>query len=79
MPALLVSGVGFGGSRRRKILGYCLGFVLIAGCLLQSACSGGMSVGNGGLPGTSPGTYHIMVMGTSNAMTQTTAVTLTVQ
>jgi preprotein translocase subunit SecG len=74
MPALLVSAVGVVGSRRRKILGYGLLLVLISGCLLQSACSGGMTAGNGG--STSPGTYNIVVTGTSNAVTQTTAITM---
>jgi hypothetical protein len=78
MPALLVSTVGLGGSGRRKILGYSLMFGLIAGCLLQSACGGGMTVGGNG--GSTPtGAYHIVVTGTSNAMTQTTAITMIVR
>ena len=79
MPGLLVSTVGLSGFTRRKIRAYCLGFVLMAGCLLQSACSAGMTAGNGGSSGTSAGTYHIVVTGTSNAVTQTTAITMTLR
>jgi hypothetical protein len=80
MPALLVSTVGLGDSRRRKIAGYCLAFVLIAGCLLQSACGSGMAVGgNGGSMSTPVGTFNILVTGTSNANTQTAAITMTVR
>ena len=85
IPALLMSTVGLGGSRRRDILVYCLTCLLITGCLLLSACSNAIKTdGSGGSIGTSPGTYQIVVTGTSNAgtpnaMTQTTAIRMIVQ
>jgi Bacterial Ig-like domain (group 3) len=75
MPTLLVSRVGLSDSRRKKTLGCCLVLVLIAGCLWQSACSSGMAAGNEG--STSAGTFHIVVTGTSGSITQTAAITLT--
>jgi len=78
MPGLLVSTVGLSVFRRRKIRACCLGFVLMAGCLLQSGCGAGMSAGNANLSGTSAGTYHIVVTGTSDGAMQTTAITVTV-
>ncbi len=82
MPGLLVSTVGLGGSRWRSILVYCLTLVLVAGCLIQSACSNATKTGGESI-GTSPGTYQIVVTGTSNAgtsnaMTQTTAISMIV-
>ena len=83
IPALLVSTAGLGGSRRRDMLVYCLTCVLITGCLLQSACSNATKTGGGSID-TSPGTYQVVVTGTSNAgtsnaMTQSTAIRVIVQ
>jgi hypothetical protein len=78
MPALLISSARLGRPRRRRFPGYSLGFVLIAVCLLQSGCGAGMSVGNKDLTGTSAGTYHIVVTGTSNGVMQSTTITMNV-
>ena len=80
IPALLAGTAGLGESRRKEIVGYCLAFVLLVGCVLQSACGGGSTAGGKGVStATSTGTYQIVVTGTSNAMTQTTAITMTVR
>jgi hypothetical protein len=85
MPALLVSTVGLGRTRRRNILVCCLTCVLVAGCLIQSACSSATKTGGSGESiVTPPGTYQIVVTGTSNAgtsnaMTQTTAIRMIVR
>jgi hypothetical protein len=80
MPGLFVCGAGMGKSNRRKLL--TVGFIclVLTGCMLQTACVGASS-GNKTTttPGTPAGTYTVTVTGSSGAIQQTTAVSLTVQ
>lgn len=66
-------GAGFGSSapRRRKLFGFLLLALLVAGLLLLPACSSGSGGGGGG--GTPTGTYTITVTGTSASATVTGA------
>jgi len=75
LPGLLVSTAGLGVSEREKILGYCVVILLIAGCLLQSACGSGTSTSRAS---TTAGTYHILVTGTANGGMQTATTTMNV-
>jgi hypothetical protein len=81
IPAIFFSGAGLKKAGPRKLLGFCLIFLVLGGCLLQVACgaSGSASppVGNSGTPA---GTYKVTVTGTANGtVTQTAALSLTVQ
>ena len=53
LPAMLLGMVGMAAPKRRKLLSYCLVFLLVSGCLLQVACSGA-SNGSGGGGGEAP-------------------------
>jgi hypothetical protein len=78
---LTLLGVRFG-SRRRKVLGILLVFLMASGLLLLASCSSSPSnIGGGGLTGGTPaGTYTITITGTSGTLAQqTTTFTLTVQ
>ncbi|MFZ0823455.1 MAG: SBBP repeat-containing protein, partial [Terriglobales bacterium] len=80
LPAVLLGMVGMAAPNRRKLLSFCLAFLLVGGCLLQAACGGGSNGGGGGGGGgTPPGTYTITVTGAAGSTQHTTAVTLTVQ
>jgi DNA-binding beta-propeller fold protein YncE len=83
LPAILLGTVGMAVPKRRKLLSYCIVFLLASGCLLQVACSSasnsGSSGGGGGTGGTPAGTYTVTVTGTAGATQHTTTVTLTVQ
>jgi hypothetical protein len=75
-------GVGFG-SRRKKVLGLLLVFLMASGLLFLASCSSGSSSsgggGGGGQSGTPAGTYTVTVTGTPTSGTaQTTTFTLTV-
>jgi hypothetical protein len=81
IPVMFLSGAGMKKAGLRKLLGFCLIFLVLGGCLLQVACgaSGSASppVGNSGTPA---GTYKVTITGTANGtVTQTTSVSLTVQ
>ena len=75
-------GVSFG-SRRKKLLGMTLVFLMASGLLFVVSCGGGSSSsggGGGGNPGTPAGTYTVTITATSgSAAAQTTPFTLTVQ
>ena len=71
-------GVGFG-SRRKKVLGVLLVFLMVSGLLFLASCSGSSSNNNQGQPGTPAGAYTVTVTGTSGSLAaQTTTFTLTV-
>jgi hypothetical protein len=89
LPAMLLSAVGLAVPKRRKLLSYCIVFLLVSGCLLQVACSGASNSGNssgsggggggGGTGGTPAGSYTITVAGAAGSIQNATSVTLTVQ
>ena len=79
MPGLFVCGAGIGKSNRRKLLTAGLTFLVLTGCMMQTACVGTSSSGNGTTPGTPAGAYTITVTGSSGRAQQTTSVSLTVQ
>jgi len=84
LPAMLLGTVRLATPKRRKLLSYCIVFLLISGCLLQVACSGASNSGSGGgggggTGGTPAGTYIITVTGTAGSTQHITTVTLTVQ
>ncbi len=81
VPAMLLGTVGMATPNRRKLLTYCLVFLLVSGCLLQVACSGASSGGGSGsgTGGTPAGTYTVTVIGTAGSTQHTATVTLTVQ
>jgi hypothetical protein len=80
---MLLGTVGMAAPKRRKLLSYCIVFLLVSGCLLQVACSGasnsGSGGGGGGTGGTPAGTYTITVTGAAGSIQNATIVTLTVQ
>jgi hypothetical protein len=84
MPGLLLIGTGFGtrGSRRKKLFGFLLLWIILSGLVMLPACgsSGGNNGGGGGSPGTPAGTYTITIMGNdANGVTQSnTAPTVSV-
>ena len=57
LPAMLLGTVGMAAPKSRKLLSYCLVFLLVGGCLLQVACKGASNGGGGG--GTPSGSYTI--------------------
>ena len=79
-------GVSFGsaGSRRKKLLGFLMIFMVTAAVFLMPACSSSSSGGGGGGGGgggTPAGSYTVTITGTgtdANTVTQSTQVTLTV-
>ena len=82
VPAMLLGGAGISKPNRRKLLGFCLIFLVLGGCMLQSACgsSGSSSHTSTGNSGTPAGSYSVVVTGTANGAQQSTSpVTLTVQ
>jgi hypothetical protein len=80
LPAMLLGTVGMATPKRRKLLSYCLAFLLVSGCLLEVACSGASNgSGSSGGGGTPAGTYTVTVTGGAGSAQQTATVTLTVQ
>ena len=82
LPAMLLGTAGMAAPNRRKLLSYCLVFLLVGGCLLQVACAGASNNGgggSGGTGGTPVGTYTVTVTGAAGSTQHTTTVTLTVQ
>ncbi|MGA8437028.1 MAG: FG-GAP-like repeat-containing protein [Candidatus Sulfotelmatobacter sp.] len=83
MPAMLLSAAGFNTPGRRKLLGICLIFLVLSGCLLQVACGGSGS--NNTPPATKTnqstpaGTYTVTITGNASGEQHTTSVSLTVQ
>ncbi len=73
LPGMLLGMAVIAAPRRRKLLSYCLLFLVAGGCVLQSACAG-VSSSNF----TPAGSYTIHVTGTAGSTLQTVAVTLTV-
>ena len=83
IPAMLLGGAGLGTQNRKKLLSFCIVFLVLSGCVFQVACGGGgkttttTPTGNSGTPA---GTYTVTVTGTAGSTQHTTLpVTLTVQ
>jgi hypothetical protein len=83
IPAMLLSTGGLNTQKKTKVLACCLVFLVIGGCLLQTACGGGASTpapAPTGNTGTPAGTYTITVTGTANGVQNVAPpLTLTVQ
>ena len=80
LPAMLLGTVVMAAPKRRKLLSYCLVFLVVSGCLLQVACGGGSKgSGGGGTGGTPSGSYAIAVTGAAGSTQHAAPVTLTVQ
>ncbi len=83
MPAMLLSAAGVNTPGRRKLLGICLIFLVLSGCLLQAACGGSGSSTPPPTTKTNPstpaGTYTVMITGNASGEQHTTSVSLTVQ
>jgi hypothetical protein len=80
LPAMMLLGkVGMAAPKRRKLLSYCLVFLLVSGCLLQVACSGASNGSGGGGGGTPSGSYTISVTGAAGSTQYAAPVTLIVQ
>jgi hypothetical protein len=78
LTGMTLLGVSFG-SRRKKVLGILLVFLMASGLLFLSSCSSGSSTTHTGNPGTPAGAYTVTVTGTSGSLAaQTTTFTLTV-
>ena len=75
MPAMLV---GIATRKRRKLLSYCLLF-LIAGCLVQVGCGGGGGSTSTGTGGTPAGSYTITVTAAAGSTQQALPLTVIVQ
>jgi hypothetical protein len=80
---MLFGTAGTGKQNRRKLLGLCLVFLVLSGCVCQIACGGGSSNsggGGGGSTGTPSGQYTVTVTGmASGGLQQTSTATLQVQ
>jgi hypothetical protein len=78
IAAFAVAGAGFrrNNSYPRRLLGFFVGYVLLAGLVFQSACGGGGSGRSSGPKGQS---YTVTVTATSGSTQHSTTVTLTVQ
>jgi DNA-binding beta-propeller fold protein YncE len=79
LPAMLLGTVRMAAPKRRKLLSYCLAFLLVSGCLLQVACSGASNGSGGGGGGTPSGSYTISVTGAAGSTQYAAPVTLIVQ
>lgn len=75
---LAMAGAGLAGrSTRRRVVGTMVGVLVFGGLVFLAACGGGG--GGGGGNGTPPGSYNIIVQGTSGSLVTTTPVPLRVQ
>ena len=78
LPALFLCGAGMGKSDRRKFIAIGFTCLVLAGCMLQTACVG-YGTSGGGSPVTPAGTYTVTVTASGSGMQQTTSVVLVVQ
>jgi trimeric autotransporter adhesin len=77
LAGMTLLGVSFG-SRRKKVLGMLLVFLMASGLLFLASCSSSSSTKSTGNPGTPAGTYTVTVTATSGSTTLTTPFTVTV-
>jgi hypothetical protein len=78
IPGLFLCGAGLDKSNRRKLLAIGFVFLVLTGCMLQTACVGASTSGSTS-PGTPAGTYTVTVTGSSGGMQQATTASLNVQ
>ena len=76
LPALLLGTAAKASPKGRKLLTFALMFLLLGGCLFQSACGGS---GPNLTTGTPAGTYSVIVTGAAGSDQHTTTVMLTVK
>ena len=76
LPALLLGTAAKASPKGRKVLTFALMFLLLGGCLFQSACG---SSGPNLTTGTPAGTYSVIVTGAAGSDQHTTTVMLTVK
>jgi Bacterial Ig-like domain (group 3)/FG-GAP-like repeat len=82
IPIMLVSTAGLGKQDRKRLLTLCLAFLVIGGCLVESACGGGGGSGGSNPPpsgGTPAGSYTVTLTGSASGVQQKATATLTVQ
>ena len=78
IPGLFLCGAGWNKPNRRRLLAFGVVFLVLTGCMFESACAGAsQSVTT--TPGTPAGTYTVTVTGSASGISQTTSVALTVQ
>jgi sugar lactone lactonase YvrE len=78
LPALFLGTVGMARPKGRKLLSFCLLFLLVGGCLFQGACGGASTPALNTSTGTPAGTYSIIVTGAAGSDQHTTTIRLTV-
>jgi hypothetical protein len=82
LPAMLLGGAGMSRTTRRKLLGYCLFFVLLSACVMQGACGGSTKTTTTtvtGNTGTPAGIYNVTITGVGNGITHSASISVTVQ
>jgi hypothetical protein len=69
VPAMLLGGAGWSKPNRRKLLGFCVVFLVLSGCLFQVACSSsGQTTTTTTQPSTPAGKYTVTISGTANGV-----------
>jgi Bacterial Ig-like domain (group 3)/FG-GAP-like repeat len=79
IPGLFFCGTGLNSPKRRKLLAIGFVFLMLTGCVFETACTG-VSSPSKATAGTPAGTYTVTVTGSATGMPhQTASVALTVQ
>jgi sugar lactone lactonase YvrE len=78
LPAMFLGTVGMARPQGRKLLSYCLLFMLVGGCMLQGACGGVSTPAVNTSTGTPAGAYAIIVTSAAGSDQHTTTIRLTV-
>jgi sugar lactone lactonase YvrE len=78
LPAMFLGTIGIAKPKGRKLMSFCLLFLLVGGCLFQGACGGVSTPGVNTSTGTPAGTYSIIVTGAAGSDQHTTTIRLTV-
>jgi len=78
LPAMFLGALGMAKPKGRKLMSYCLIFLLVGGCLFQAACGGAGPPGVNTATGTPAGTYPVVVTAAAGSNQHTTKIMLTV-
>jgi hypothetical protein len=78
LPAIFLGTLGMAKPKGRKLLSYCLVFLLVGGCLFQAACGGMSPLGVNTSAGTPAGSYSVIITGAAGSNQHTTTIKLTV-